>query len=323
MWLQLSLLLITLEMTFRKGQGAMRKFMFLAATMLAVIPLTNQINAASNTWFNLHNRPGVFLEFHRADLNLTNAYLDDDRGGWALFAATNVRMPHNVHFVAEIPLVSASPVPVYYVSESGFETRQSHKYAVGSPFLGFTWSRPGNSWIAEAGIMLPVIRGTDSRPINQIRAMFCDKTEAFDPKSMSVEVGAGYHDVGWDGFVFRSMAKFVLHSNFYLDTQLDLAREFRKAFFQVSYVARLRVISEGGAHPLGVAESESYDGNSISERFSSQLMFAAGPRFDDFEAGVSVLFPLDEFYPYAPNMVLGLNLRYFFEPMPTPESGLE
>ncbi len=276
--------------------------------------VVSSATAASNSWFNLHNRAGLFLEVHRANLDRSNQYYSEaQQSGWASIMNINVLLKDNIHAVAEIPIAGATFDWSY--GENGGAGHTSDA-TVGNPYLGFAWSNPGNSWIFELAVMMPVIPGRESIPIGQIDAMFVDKLEAFEPKTFGLELGLGRRDVGWDGFVFRSMARGILQDGISFDIELDAAREFRRAFFQVSYVGRWRAVT---TETHTTYAEDSYK----SDKFASQLMFAAGPRTDKLEAGISMIVPLEEFVPYAPSVVWGVNLRCFFEPMPAGESGLE
>lgn len=288
--------------------------MVLLAMLLAAGVMVSSATAASNSWFNLHNRAGLFLEVYRASLNRGNQYYDRaSQSGWASIMSFNVILKDNIHAVAEIPIAGATLDWSYPGYDDGWHSSDA---TVGNPYLGFAWSNPGTSWIFEVGMMLPVIPGDASSPIAQVDAMFVDKMEAFDPKTFGLELGIGRRDAKWDGFVFRSMAREILQDGISLDVELDAAREFRRAFFQVSYVARWKVAA---ADTYPAFSEYSYK----REKVASQLMFAVGPRTDKLEAGISMIVPLEEFVPYAPSVVWGVNLRCFIEPVATAESGLE
>ncbi len=292
----------------------MTRHKIVLAALLAAGVMVSSATAASNSWFNLHNRAGLFLEIHRASLERNNEYYDQaSQSGWASIMSFNVLLKDNIHAVAEIPIAGAASDWSYAGVEGGWHSSDA---TVGNPYLGFAWSNPGNSWIFELGMMMPVIPGDASSPITQVDAMFVDKREAFDPKVFGMEIGLGYRDVSWDGFVFRSMARGILQDGISVDVELDAAREFRRAFFQISYVGRWRAVTTE-THPAYAEDSYK------SDKFASQLMFAIGPRTDKLEAGISMIVPLEEFNPYAPSVVWGLNLRCFIDVMPAGESGLE
>lgn len=269
---------------------------FLVVALAAA--MISQASAASNSWFNLHNRAGLFLEVHRASLERRDQYFGTaDQNGWVSIIGINALLQDNIHAVAEIPIAGATHEWSYVVAGGG--ERQSDVIA-GNPHVGVTWSKPGESWIFELMIMPPVMPGEEWTSSGQVDAMFVDKIESFEPKGLGIEIGLGSRLVYWNRLVLRSMARLTLQDGFSFDIEIDAAYEFRHMFVQASHVSRRRVSPAARDHRS--------DGS-----YGSQLMFAAGPRTDKLEAGISMIVPLEEFVPYAPSVVCGVNLRYFFE----------
>ena len=252
------------------------------------------------------------FEFHHTRFESASGEAYNARqSGWALFTTANVLLRGNTHAVVEIPLVQARYA---YDFQSGQQSGdfQNSDSEVGSPYIGFNWSRPGNSWIAEFGFMLPVIGGINSATDVVSSAMFSDKREAYDPKTLALAFSLGHREVDWQGFAMRQTVKAVLHEYFYFDLQFDVVREYRRAFFQIGYVGRIRV-GQGWGTELTLVDVDKSSGAAGGKRYSSELLVAIGPRSDQLEAGFNIVLPLDEFYPYSPDFVWGFNLRYFFE----------
>ena len=115
------------------------------------------------------------------------------------------------------------------------------------------------------------------------------------------------------GIEERQTVKAVLHEYIYFDLQFDVVREYRRAFFQLGYVGRIRM-GQGWDTKLTLVDDDRSSGAAGGKRYSSELLLAVGPRSDQREAGFNIVLPRDEIYPYSPDFVWGFNLRYFFEP---------
>ncbi len=272
----------------------------IAAVAVLVVLFSASAAVAQVGWLNPHFEQHLGFEFNKPFFN--DSF--NDESAWSLFMSGEFSVKRSVNIILELPLFHSSYDWNVPFEPPGFSTSKTF---VGNPLIGVRLSENGTGNILEFGLRLPLV--TDNAEIHSQYAILSHylRGEAFAQNTVTLQAQVGYRYVSNIGLILivagGPLALLSTDDYEYTDDEF-----FGNFTFQVW--TKINRTTLGGTFSSRVWLSES--NIDFGERLDSELRLAVRAQYGQVVPGAHIVVPLDDFVAEFVDVVVGLNIAYFF-----------
>ena len=266
--------------------------------MLLIDAGATSIQAQVN-WWRLDNETAVTLEWSKADFTRGIA---DELGFFntVLFLGAQVRVSPSVHLVAELPITTWDVKNPTVVDFGWILYEWDDEQAIGNPYLGMEYSRPGAPIFFALGVRPPL--ASDDKFLAPTIGFYgaADRFEAFVPDLWTFSLAIGGRSGAKAGPAYRFLIGPTLLAPDAGDAEILLD-------WSTLFGFRGTVAHAGFEYAGRMILTEDYD--DFGDRFDQFIGLAAGLSIGRVEPGAHFRYTIDEEYRELIDFMFGINLK--------------
>ncbi|MCM2272158.1 MAG: hypothetical protein NDJ18_06365 [candidate division Zixibacteria bacterium] len=270
----------------------------LAVALLLIIAGATSIQAQVN-WWRLDNETAITMEWSKADFA---GRIADELGFFntILFLGAQIRVSPSVNLVAELPITTWDVKDPMVYDLGWYFYDWEDEQAIGNPYLGLEYSRPGAPILFALGVRPPL--ASDDKLFAAVVGLFgaADRFEAFVPDLWTFSLAIGGRSSATVGPAYRFLIGPTLLVPDAGDAEVLLD-------WSALFGFRGTIAHAGFEYAGRMILTENYD--DLGDRFDQFIGLVGGLNIGQVEPGVQFRYAIDDEYREWIDFTFGINLK--------------